>query len=338
MLRLTRPLIRPALLLIAATSFACQDLPVEPDRDCFFFDCGLGVWGNLQSGLDTDDLDFGEVIVGKAKEASVIVSRLGDGGDAIAIDTVIIDDGAEAGIFELVTEAPWESVGSDSPVEIVLRFTPGDFADYAASITLGLADGTSLTPRLTGSGIPTDDDGDGYDAEGTNGQADCGDDDALVYPGKPESCDLKDNDCDELVDEDVQTNYFADDDGDGYGDLNDLMLACEPPDGYVSNAGDCDDDDDDINPSIEEECDGVDQDCDSVVDEGVEDIFHPDRDGDGYGDGNATVEGCQAPPGTVSDDTDCDDFKAQSNPGATEICDNFDNNCDGDIDEGDVCD
>ncbi len=96
--------------------------------------------------------------------------------------------------------------------------------------------------------------------------------------------------------------------------------------------GDCDDMDLNINPDASESCDGVDNNCDGAVDEGVTTTYYTDVDGDGYGDGS--VESCSMPIGSSTIGGDCDDSAATSNPAGTEMCDGADNNCDGTIDEG----
>ncbi|MCB9685725.1 MAG: tandem-95 repeat protein [Alphaproteobacteria bacterium] len=59
-----------------------------------------------------------------------------------------------------------------------------------------------------------------------------------------------------------------------------------------------------------------------------------DADGDGFGDPEISVRGCDAPPSHVLDDTDCDDTRAGSHPGAKEIQDDgLDQDCDG-LDNG----
>jgi hypothetical protein len=67
-------------------------------------------------------------------------------------------------------------------------------------------------------------------------------------------------------------------------------------------------------------------------------VWYKDGDGDGYTDGKTKVS-CEKPAGYVSPATpgDCNDNDPNINPGKTEICDNKDNNCNGQIDEGDVC-
>jgi hypothetical protein len=86
----------------------------------------------------------------------------------------------------------------------------------------------------------------------------------------------------------------------------------------------------------EDACNGVNTACASItIVVGVSEVYFADADGDTYGDGAAAVLSCDgAPTGYVLDPTDCDDTNSSVNPGATEICDGLDNNCDGNIDEG----
>lgn len=67
----------------------------------------------------------------------------------------------------------------------------------------------------------------------------------------------------------VPTTYYADRDGDGHGDPTSAMSACTAPDGYVTDGDDCDDGDPEIHPGASERCDGIDQDCDGAIDEGL---------------------------------------------------------------------
>ncbi|MCP4804148.1 MAG: hypothetical protein GY913_20080 [Proteobacteria bacterium] len=71
---------------------------------------------------------------------------------------------------------------------------------------------------------------------------DCDDTDASIYPDAPELCDGIDNDCNGVVDDDLDTQtYYADTDGDGFGDPNAPETLCEEASGYVENDLDCDD-------------------------------------------------------------------------------------------------
>ncbi len=167
---------------------------------------------------------------------------------------------------------------------------------------------------------------------------DCDDDNATVNPEAPEICDGLDNNCNGDIDEGVSsTTYYADVDGDGYGDPMDSVEGCTVPDGYVANDMDCDDTNEEINPEATETCDGIDNNCDGFIDEGLDvQTYYADSDGDGFGDPMNSVESCMAPDGYVANDTDCDDTNEEIHPSATEICDGVDNNCNGMIDEGEL--
>jgi hypothetical protein len=173
-----------------------------------------------------------------------------------------------------------------------------------------------------------DRDGDGYSDEN-----DCDDNDAAVNPGASEICNGIDDDCDGLIDEGVsEVPYFADADGDGYGDPNDSVEACGAPSGYVDDNTDCDDADANVNPGATEVPNEIDDDCDGEIDNVVK-AFYRDADDDGYGDPNDSVEDSSAPPGYVEDNTDCDDTDAAVNPGVTEVPNGIDDDCDGEVDE-----
>jgi hypothetical protein len=175
-----------------------------------------------------------------------------------------------------------------------------------------------------------DEDGDGYKPS----EGDCDDNDSTVNPSAIETCNGRDDNCDGQIDEGVGSSWYEDADGDGFGDRSAGTTACEQPDGYVSNSTDCDDDDAQAFPGNPELCDGIDNNCDGVVDEGVTTTFYADSDGDSYGDPGSTASECEVPLGYVSDNTDCDDGTARAFPGNPEECDTIDNDCDGRVDEG----
>jgi hypothetical protein len=103
--------------------------------------------------------------------------------------------------------------------------------------------------------------------------SDCNDGDAGVYVGAPERCNGVDDDCDGTVDgpgADEGTVWYADADGDGYGDSATATVACDAPTGAVADASDCNDGDGAVYPGGLDVCgDGIDGDCDGYADEGV---------------------------------------------------------------------
>ena len=90
-------------------------------------------------------------------------------------------------------------------------------------------------------------DGDGFEAP-----ADCDDLDPQSHPGGIEICDGEDNDCDGEVDEGAvdAAIWYADADGDGFGDRRAPAVACDPPPGHLADGTDCRDDDALFHPAV----------------------------------------------------------------------------------------
>jgi len=201
----------------------------------------------------------------------------------------------------------------------------------------------------------------GYVADNT----DCNDNNAAINPAATEVCDGVDNNCNMMTDEGVQTTYYRDMDGDGFGNPAVTQMACTQPMGYVTNNTDCDDNDalekpgqvwyadldndgyssgttltqclrpvgykvaaeltattgdcNDgnaaINPAATEICDGLDNNCNMMTDEGVQTTYYRDMDGDGFGNPAVTQMACTQPMGYVTNNTDCDDNDALEKPG-----------------------
>lgn len=161
---------------------------------------------------------------------------------------------------------------------------------------------------------------------------DCDDTDASRYPGAEEICDNKDNNCDEadLIDEGLSRQpWYADDDGDGFGNPEDSLDACGAQEGRVDNADDCDDSDATwlSEGPVEIPYNGIDDNCDAADGDG-------DRDLDGYwaSDYYAIVVAAGATPMDVHPDVsgDCDDTDGSIWPGAFENWyDGIDSDCDG---------
>lgn len=154
----------------------------------------------------------------------------------------------------------------------------------------GASDGGWETPPPS---LTADLDGDGYQASD-----DCNDIDPESHPGALEHCDGQDNDCNGLVDEGLD----IDNDQDGFS-------GCAA----IPAETDCNDTNLQDHPTATETCDGVDNNCDGLVDEGF------DLDADG-------VSTCGMPP-------DCNDADATVSPILPETCNSIDDNCDGQLDE-----
>jgi outer membrane protein assembly factor BamB len=113
-------------------------------------------------------------------------------------------------------------------------------------------------------------------------------------------------------------------------------------DGYYVGADcgeiDCNEIDPLVNPNVLEVCDGIDNDCDNQIDEGLTVAFYSDLDLDTFGNISTEQIGCTMPEGYVNISGDCDDSNAYVNPDYAEVCgDLIDNNCNGFVDENCEC-
>jgi hypothetical protein len=206
---------------------------------------------------------------------------------------------------------------------------PLPLGDYTVGVVVTDPDGEVATAEVSFSVVVLDADGDGYVNASLRGD-DCDDENPAVNPDAVEVCDEIDNDCDDRVDEGTTDPWYADADGDGFGDPSDRVDACWSYDGRVMDATDCDDADGTAFPGNPEVCDERDNNCDGAVDEGVLLPFYRDADGDGYGDESDVAWACTPPGGYVEPGGDCDDTTTATGPEQTEICaDGLDNDCDG---------
>ncbi len=196
-----------------------------------------------------------------------------------------------------------------------------------------------------------DGDGDGFGAAGSMAQSscvavpgkvlnanDCNDALATVKPGATEVCNGVDDNCAGGVDNGLTfLNYFTDMDGDGFGAQGSTaQSACAPVTGKVTNSQDCNDASPAVKPTAPETCNGIDDNCSGAPDEGLTFVdYYPDGDGDTFGSSTAAAQSsCTPIGGRVTNRTDCNDANAAINPSRTEVCNTFDDNCAGGVDEG----
>ena len=151
---------------------------------------------------------------------------------------------------------------------------------------------------------------------------DCDDTVASIYPDAPEQCNDIDDDCDGVVDDDPETlSWFSDLDGDGFGAQGPIVESCLQPEGTVSNALDCDDENDAVSPVAQETCNGLDENCSGMADDGplMECAV-------------GEVVDCTTECGSMSTTVCADECQIDTCPPPAESCNLVDDDCDGAID------
>jgi hypothetical protein len=108
-----------------------------------------------------------------------------------------------------------------------------------------------------------------FDNDGYNAAVDCDENNATIHPNATELCNAVDDNCNAQIDEGLKVTLYADSDSDSYGNLALPFIACPGTKGYAANSSDCDDANATVYPNAIETCNGIDDDCDAIIDETV---------------------------------------------------------------------
>ncbi|MEC7947045.1 MAG: MopE-related protein, partial [Myxococcota bacterium] len=322
---------RPGSTTLSSIDADCSDageaLASEPAGDCDDNDASVNPGVSEIPGDEVDqDCDGTEDCYGDADADGYRTDALvpsadsdcADAGEAPSSLAAGDCDDSNAAIHPGAAEIVGDEVDQDCD---------GEELCYADSDRDAYRTGTTLT-----SGDP--DCSDAGEAASGVASGDCNDLDPAVHPGATEVCNGVDDDCDGTVDgagaADAQT-WYPDSDSDGFGDPLGGVTDCTQPSGSVRDGSDCDDAAATTHPGAPELCDGVDNDCDEIVDEDAppDNDWYLDVDGDGFGDPATLTRSCGGPDDAVQDGSDCDDDDAAVYPGAPELCDGADQDCDG---------
>lgn len=165
---------------------------------------------------------------------------------------------------------------------------------------------------------------------------DCNNSNANIRPNAIEVCNSIDDNCNNLIDDGLTfVNFYIDSDGDGFGAGTATNTCANPGVGYVANNTDCNNANAAIRPNAIEICNGVDDNCNTLIDDGLALInYYIDSDSDGFGAGTA-INTCLNPgAGYVTNNSDCNNANSAIRPGVAEICNGIDDNCNTAIDDG----
>ena len=332
---LIRTLCTPAALLVMLTVLGCNRDKGSDDTGTVGVDAdGDGYIAGSDVGEDCDDADPA-IHPGATEECDGIDNDCDGTFDNGQSTTTWYQDGDGDGYgdTEVAVEACAQPAGYAE--------ASGDCDDADTAFHPGATEDNCTDPNdynCDGSVGYADADGDRYPA-----CLECDDNSATTYPGAEETCNGVDDDCDGEIDDNATDadTWYIDYDTDGYGSSRYELVSCEQPSGFVSNSDDCDDVNDNAYPGADEVCDGADNNCDGDMDEdaALDAItWYQDLDGDGYGVPEVTTVACEEPSGFAPTADDCDDDASAVYPDADEVCNNIDDNCDGDVDESTAAD
>ena len=356
-----------SIYVIYGEEDADQDT-VAANVDCDDLDPSVGEAATWYNDLDGDGHGAGDGIAACIQPGGTAANA--DDCDDSAASTYpgavevcnFADDNCDASVDELVPPATWYAdadgdTQGDPNLSTLACDVPEGYVGTASDCDDSNPDIRAGATETPGNGIDEDCDGNescfhDIDADGFGSgpsfpsasltcslyqmspfDTDCNDGASSIYPGTAEVCDDVDNDCDGSVDEAGaagERTFYIDADADGFGSEINTLRSCATVPGYSGVSGDCDDANIAVSPSATEVVgDAADNDCD-----GYESCYQ-DFDGDSFGSTSTTSStdlDCTDYPETPTGG-DCNDALSTAHPGATEVCNRVDDNCDTMVDE-----
>ncbi|MEE9525609.1 MAG: MopE-related protein [Candidatus Woesearchaeota archaeon] len=316
-------------------NYSCKDSCYLVETNQIEYDLIFEIDGDVEVQVDILHYGLQELLPEIPEPGMIIINSITDNPDPVTqSQNITITANVTS---DITVDSVWVEING---INYTILENVGDIwtLNHNTSAETGLVDytvyandtnGTDATPKssdYTVSLLCIDGDGDGYNASGIGcGTVDCNDSNSSINPGATEVCDGQDNDCNALTTD--GSGEAAPLNSKQAGVCSGSTQSCSGSwsDNYAGVAN---------YENPETSCDNLDNNCDGNVDEVPTSTYYQDLDSDTYGNASVSQTVCIQPGGYVSDNTDCNDNDASISPGTSEICNDVDDNCNGQEDEG----
>lgn len=294
----------------------CLSGQFDPNNDCYDYDANT----NLYSIISNADIDGDGLCNSGDPDADgdgVYALVLAGGSSATNILTSYIANDPDDTDPYICGDIDDDGCDDCSTLGYYIDPTTGVSALGSMYFTFLFANHLTALPLTPDTVYVVQNDGDDSDGDGFCDSGDAFPNDATKIIDADDDGVSFYRDCDDDNDTVGEpTLYYIDADSDGFGDPNVSLYFCDSAAGYVTNANDCDDTDSNVNPNGIEICDGLDNNCNNLVDENPTNgaTYYQDLDGDGFGNPDISVVACTQPVGYVLDNTDPNDTDPNVTP------------------------